>query len=136
MRDLGLGGREDGLCGLLCSLESTRKTELGVDTLDTVGRVDVLDHGDLVASGGTLTGDDGGVGKEVFPDSEPALAVLGLDLLAVAHPVTVPAPESGTVVNTDSVNALDLETSALKLVDGPAERSRGVSTGEDVLVHE
>lgn len=68
--------------------------------------------------------------------SEPALAVLGLDLLAVAHPVAVPAPKGSTVVNTDGVNALDLEASALKLVDGPAERSRGVSTREDVLVHE
>lgn len=68
--------------------------------------------------------------------SEPALAVLGLDLLAVAHPVAVPAPESSTVVNTNGVNALDLEASTLKLVDSPAERSRGVSTREDVLVHE
>lgn len=68
--------------------------------------------------------------------SEPALAVLGLDLLAVAHPVAVPAPESGTVVNTNGVNALDLETSTLELVDSPAKRSRSVSTGEDVLVHE
>lgn len=39
-------------------------------------------------------------------------------------------------MNTNGVNALDLETSTLKLVDGPAERSRGVSTREDVLVHE
>ena len=67
-RYLGLSGREGSLCNILGSLESARKTELGVDTLDTVGRVDVLDHGDLVASGGTLTRDDGGVGKEVFPD--------------------------------------------------------------------
>jgi len=68
MRCLGLGRGEDSLCDVLCSLESARETELGVDTLDTVGRVDVLDHGDLVAGGGTLTGDDGRVGKEVFPD--------------------------------------------------------------------
>ena len=44
------------------------ETELGVDALDTVGRVDVLDHGDLVASGRTLSRDDGRVGKEVFPN--------------------------------------------------------------------
>ena len=68
--------------------------------------------------------------------SEPALAVLGLDLLAVAHPVAVPAPQSSTVVNTNGVNALDFETSTLELVDSPAKRSRSVSTGEDVLVHE
>jgi len=68
--------------------------------------------------------------------SEPALAVLGLDLLAVAHPVAVPAPQSSTVVNTNGVNALNFETSTLELVDSPSEGSRSVSTGEDVLVHE
>ena len=68
--------------------------------------------------------------------SEPALAVLSLDLLAVAHPVAVPAPQSSTVVDTNGVDALDFETSTLELVDSPAKRSRSVSTGEDVLVHE
>ena len=68
MRDLGLGGREDGLCGLLCSLESTRETELGVDTLDTVSGVDVLDKGELPAGGTTLAGSDGRGSKEVLPD--------------------------------------------------------------------
>lgn len=68
MASLCLGGGEGSLCNILGSLESARKTELGVDAFDTVSRVDVLDHGDLVASGGTLTGDDGGVGEEVFPD--------------------------------------------------------------------
>jgi hypothetical protein len=47
----GLGRREDSLCSLLCSFESTRETKLSVDSIDTVGRVDVLDHGDLIASG-------------------------------------------------------------------------------------
>ena len=68
MISLGLGSREGSLCNVLGSLEGARQTELGVDALDTVSRVDVLDHGDLVASGGTLARDDGGVGKEVFPD--------------------------------------------------------------------
>lgn len=68
MRSLGLVRGEDSLCDVLCSVKSARETELGVNTLDTVSRVDVLNHGDLVASGGTLTGDDGRVGKEVFPD--------------------------------------------------------------------
>lgn len=45
-----------------------REGELAVDAFDTVGRVDVLDQGELVAGGTALTGDDGGVGKEVFPD--------------------------------------------------------------------
>lgn len=68
MRSLGLGRGEDSLCDVLCSLESARETELSVNTIGTVSRVDVLDHGDLVASGGTLARDDGRVGKEVFPD--------------------------------------------------------------------
>ena len=37
--------------------------------------------------------------------SEPALAILGLDFLAVADPVTIPPPNSGGVVNADGVNA-------------------------------
>lgn len=68
--------------------------------------------------------------------SEPTLAILGLNLFAVTHPVAVPAPQSSTVVHTNRVNALDLETSTLELIDSPAKRSRGVSTGEDIFVHE
>lgn len=67
---------------------------------------------------------------------EPSAAVLGLNLLAVANPVSVPTPKSTRVVNTDSVETLDFETSALELVDGPAKRSTSVRAGEDVLVHE
>ena len=43
------------------------QTMLRRDTLDAVRRVDVLDQSDLVASCGTLAGDDGGVGEKVFP---------------------------------------------------------------------
>ena len=48
--------------------ESTRECVLAWDTFDTVGGVDVLDEGDLVASSGSLTGDDGRVGEEIFPN--------------------------------------------------------------------
>jgi hypothetical protein len=41
---------------------------LSVDAVGTVSGVDVLDHGDLVASSGTLARDNGRVSKEVFPD--------------------------------------------------------------------
>lgn len=41
---------------------------MGRNALNTVGRVDVLDQGDLVAGSGTLAGGDGGVGEEVLPD--------------------------------------------------------------------
>lgn len=68
--------------------------------------------------------------------AEPTLAILGLNLIAVAHPVPVPAPQSSRVVNTNGVDGLDLEASALELVHNEAQRSTGISTGEDVLVHE
>lgn len=49
-------------------LQSTVEAVLGVDALDTVGGVDVLDEGELEAGGTALAGSDGGVGQEVFPD--------------------------------------------------------------------
>ena len=52
----------------LIRCQSTGQAVLRVDALNTVGRVDVLDEGNLVAGGGTLAGGDGGVGKEVLPD--------------------------------------------------------------------
>lgn len=39
-------------------------------------------------------------------------------------------------MNTNGVNFLDFEASALELVDEPAKRSRSISAGEDVFVHE
>lgn len=68
--------------------------------------------------------------------AEPSLAVLGLGLFTVAHPVSVPSPESSRVVNADSVNLLDLEASGLELVDSPTKGSRSIGAREDVLVHE
>lgn len=98
--------------------------------------VDVLDERDLEAGGSTLARGNGGVGQEELPDAEPALAVLGGDLLLVADPVAVPFPECRRVVYTDSIDLLDFEASAFKLVDDPAEGCRGVSAWEHVLVHE
>lgn len=59
--------REARLASLLASIERTLQTKLAIDALNTVRRVDVLDQSDLVASRATLAGDDGAVGKEVFP---------------------------------------------------------------------
>ena len=50
------------------SSESSRETELGVDTVDTVDSVEVLDAGDLEASSRSLAGGNRRVGEEVFPD--------------------------------------------------------------------
>jgi hypothetical protein len=41
-----------------------------------VGRVDVLDQGELVAGSTSLTGDDGGVGEEELPDLKRPLVVI------------------------------------------------------------
>lgn len=68
--------------------------------------------------------------------AEPSLAVLGLNLVTVAHPVAVPLPESRRVVNTNGIDILDLKASTLQLVNDKAERSRSIGTGENVLVHE
>lgn len=134
-------------------LAGSGKTVLRVDTLNPVSGVDVLDKGDLPAGSTTLAGSNGGGSKEVLPDlddisiimmslmwkntyAEPSLAVLGLNLLTVAHPVTVPPPESSRVVNANGINALDLKSGTLEFVDNEAKRSASVGTGEDVLVHE
>ena len=128
-------GEKVGALGL-AGLESAGQRELRVDTIDTVDGIEVFDAGDLEASGGTLAGRDRGIGKEVLPDAEPASTILGVDLVLVAEPVAVPPPEGGGVVNTNSIDHLDLETSTLKSVDDEAQRSRSVGTGEDVFVHE
>ena len=50
------------------SLAGSSKTVLGVDALDTVSRVDVLDKGNLPAGSTTLAGSDGRGSEEVLPD--------------------------------------------------------------------
>lgn len=72
---LARDSREQGLVSLLPLLEiilgsspGAGEAELGRNTLNTVGRVDVLDQSDLEAGSTTLAGHDGGVGKEELPD--------------------------------------------------------------------
>jgi hypothetical protein len=108
--DLVLVLGEQRLVGGFAGLKGARERELGVNSLDTMGGVQVLDKGDLVAGCGALARDDGGVGKEKFPDlvlsavpckplddqtySVPSIAILREDLLLVGDPVSVPSPES------------------------------------------
>lgn len=63
-----MGLREGAVGALDGSLTGTSKTELGLDALNAVGRVDVLDKGELPAGGTTLAGGNGGRSKEVLPD--------------------------------------------------------------------
>jgi hypothetical protein len=53
-----------GLAGVKCTLQA----KLAVNTLNTVGGVDVLDKSDLVASSTTLARCDSAVSEEVLPD--------------------------------------------------------------------
>jgi len=50
------------------SIESALEVELGVDAVDAVRRVEVLDERDLEAGGGALAGSNGRGSEEVFPD--------------------------------------------------------------------
>jgi len=106
------------------------------NAIDTVICIEVLVQGQLENGGRTLTGDDGRVGKEEYPDTVPPFAILCHDFVLVAHPVEIPFPDSGRVMDTKDVDVLDLETGSLDLVNDPTKRARGICTGEDVLVHE
>lgn len=50
------------------ALEGAAETELGGDAFDTMSRVQVLDHGELITSRRALADDDRRVGEKVFPD--------------------------------------------------------------------
>ena len=64
-----MGARKAALANVVdSSLAESSKTELGVDALDTVSRVDVLDKGNLPAGSTTLAGSDGRGSEEVLPD--------------------------------------------------------------------
>jgi len=115
--------------------KSSGELVLGANALNTMESVQVLVEDNLVASSTTLARDNARVGKEEFPDAKPPVPILGLNLLAVCHPVSVPPPESSAVVNSDSINALNFETSTLEFINEPTKRSRSISTGEYIFVH-
>lgn len=98
--------------------------------------IQVLAELNLETSGRTLTRDDGRVSQKVLPDSVPLLTVLRHNLFLVGSPVAVPSPQGSRVVDTNGINVDDFKTSALELVHDPSQGSRGIGTGENVLVHE
>lgn len=57
-------------------------------------------------------------------------------MLFVTHPVPVPSPQRSRVVHTNRVDTLDLKAGAFQRAHEEVERSRGISTRENVLVHE
>lgn len=60
--------RQSSLASRLASGQGTRETILGVDSVNAVARVEVLDNNHLEAGGGTLAGSNGRVGQEELPD--------------------------------------------------------------------
>lgn len=56
-------------------LASTDETELGLDSLNSVGGVDVLDKSELPAGGTTLARGDGRSSQEVFPNLVNSLVI-------------------------------------------------------------
>lgn len=71
--------------------------------LDALERVEILVERDLEDGRAALTRGDGGRGEEVGPDAEPAVAVLGQDLLLVGDPVLVPPEDGGRVVDAEDL---------------------------------
>lgn len=63
-----MGAGESAVGTVDGGLASTSETVLGGDALNAVGRVDVLDQGELPAGGTALAGGDGGGSQEVLPD--------------------------------------------------------------------
>lgn len=98
--------------------------------------VDVLSQNKLVTSSTRLSGSNSGRSQEVFPNLEPLNTILVHNLVLVAHPVSVPSPQSGRVRDTNVVTRDNLKASALQSRDNKSQRSRGIGTRENVLVHE
>ena len=113
--------------------------------------VQILDYKHLKAGRATLARRDCGPCQKEFPDTIPALTVLGLNGVGVAKPVAVPAPEGARVVDADRVNAadgvsrasfvlrlrnspLDLPSSTLKAAYVVGKRGGGVGARKNVLV--
>lgn len=63
-----LGDGESLLASSLGGSLSARKSILVMNALDAVGRVDVLDKGNLEAGGSALARGNGRVSEEVLPD--------------------------------------------------------------------
>jgi hypothetical protein len=57
-------------------------------------------------------------------------------LLSVINLVQVPLPNGGAIVDTQDIDVLDFKTSCFNLPDDPPKRAGGISTWEDILVHE
>lgn len=55
--------------------------------------------------------------------SVPPVAILSLDLVLVGQPVSIPSPESGRVVDSNSINSLNFPSGTLDSADVVVERA-------------
>ena len=97
-------------------------------------------------------GNDSGPSQKEHPYAVPALPIGSDDLVFVGHPVLVPAPDGSGIVDTKNVDILDLkaiilelkssqqydtsERTGANLANDPVQSARGISTREDIFVHE
>lgn len=71
-----------------------------------------------------------------MPESEPSFSILFDNLLFVFHPIVVPSVNGNTVMDSTVFDSVDFESLSLKLVRDPVEWAGGISTGENISVHE
>jgi hypothetical protein len=58
------------------------------------------------------------------------------NFILVRDPVLIPSEDSCRIVNTKNVDILYFKSCGLEFVDNPAERTAGIGTRKDILVHE
>jgi hypothetical protein len=76
------------------------------------------------------------ISQEENPDPVPPLAILLDHLILVRHPILIPPIDCSRIMHAKYVDVLHLKPSGFELVYDPAQRTRSVSAGEDILVHE
>lgn len=99
------------------------------NTIDAMGRVDILHCHYLIAGGTALARGNDGPGKEELPYllivsnsvavvthpkltyTKPFLTIFSFDEIAVSYPVPIPSPEGSRVMNSYGVDASNYQPS-------------------------
>lgn len=112
------------------------ETGLPLDSIDTMGGIEILDQCNLETCRTALAGHNGRRSQKELPNAVPTFAVLCLHLLTIGKPVSVPTPQGCGVVNANGIDILDLKSDSLQAVNNKTQRSRCISSRKDVFVHE
>lgn len=113
-----------------------QQTAVRLDAVDAVVGVQVLVQGKLEDGATTFTGNDDTGPEEEGPDAVHLVTVLGHHLVLVSLPVLSPSQNGSRVVNAGNVDRANFETRLFEVRNNPSKRTRGIGTGEHVLVHE